>query len=35
MSNPVINRDPGIMGGAPVFMGTHLPVGIMIDHLLS
>ena len=35
MSNPVINRDPNIMSGTPVFMGTRVPVSILIDHLLG
>ena len=33
MSNTVINRDPEILGGTPVFMGTRGPVCILIEHL--
>jgi uncharacterized protein (DUF433 family) len=29
----VINRDPDILGGAPVFTGTRVPVQTLIDYL--
>lgn len=29
----VINRDPEILGGTPVFLGTRVPVQSLIDHL--
>ena len=29
----VINRDPDILGGTPVFMGTRVPVRILFEHL--
>lgn len=29
----VINRDPEILGGTPVFMGTRVPVRILFEHL--
>lgn len=29
----VINQDPEIHGGAPVFTGTRVPVKSLIDHL--
>ena len=29
----VINRDPDIMSGTPVFMGTRVPVQILFDWL--
>ncbi len=29
----LINRDPEIMGGTPVFMGTRVPVVTLIDYL--
>jgi len=29
----LINRDPEIMGGTPVFMGTRVPIKTMFDHL--
>ena len=33
MENPVISRDPEIMGGAPVFLGTRVPVQTLLDYL--
>ena len=33
MSNTVINRNPNILGGTPVFMGTRVPVRILMEHL--
>ncbi len=32
-SNPVIVRDPEILGGAAVFRGTRVPVQAMFDYL--
>ncbi|MCY4155683.1 MAG: DUF433 domain-containing protein [Gammaproteobacteria bacterium] len=32
MSNAVINRNPGILGGVPVFMGTRVPVRILMEY---
>ena len=29
----LINVDPEILGGEPVFMGTRVPVSTLIDHL--
>ena len=29
----VINQDPEIHGGVPVFKGTRVPVEALIDHL--
>ena len=29
----VINRDPDILGGIPVFTGTRVPVQTLIDYL--
>ena len=29
----VINRDPDILGGTPVFAGTRVPVQTLIDYL--
>ena len=29
----LINRDPEIMSGTPVFMGTRVPIKTMFDHL--
>ena len=29
----VINRDPDILGGTPVFTGTRVPVQTLIDYL--
>lgn len=31
--NKLINRDPEILGGTPVFMGTRVPVQTLIDYL--
>ncbi len=32
-AEPVIHRDPEIMGGRPVFVGTRVPVQMMLDYL--
>ncbi|MDQ3703863.1 MAG: DUF433 domain-containing protein [Chloroflexota bacterium] len=29
----LINRDPEILGGMPVFMGTRVPVQNLLDYL--
>lgn len=29
----VIDRNPGILGGTPVFTGTRVPVRILMEHL--
>ena len=29
----VVHRDPEILGGAPVFVGTRVPVKILFDYL--
>ncbi len=29
----IINRDPEIMSGAPVFKGTRVPIKTLIDYL--
>ncbi|MDO8598117.1 MAG: DUF433 domain-containing protein [Sulfuricaulis sp.] len=31
--NIVIHRDPEILGGTPVFLGTRVPVRILFDYL--
>jgi uncharacterized protein (DUF433 family) len=31
----VVHSDPEIMGGTPVFVGTRVPVQILIDHLVG
>jgi uncharacterized protein (DUF433 family) len=33
MTHPVINRDPDVMGGTPVFCGTRVPVQTLIEYL--
>lgn len=33
MSSSVINIDPEILGGTPVFNGTRVPVESLFDHL--
>ena len=30
---PVIHRDPEILGGTPVFVGTRVPAQSLIDYL--
>ncbi len=32
-AEPLINVDPEILGGEPVFMGTRVPVKTLVDHL--
>ena len=29
----VVHRDPDILGGAPVFVGTRVPVKALLDYL--
>ena len=31
----VVHRDPEIMGGEPVFVGTRVPVQALIDTMLA
>lgn len=33
MNNTVIDRDPDILRGTPVFRGTRVPVRILFEHL--
>jgi uncharacterized protein (DUF433 family) len=33
MKRPVISRSPDVMGGAPVFDGTRVPVQTLLDYL--
>jgi uncharacterized protein (DUF433 family) len=33
MKQPVLSRSPDVMGGAPVFCGTRVPVQTLIDYL--
>jgi uncharacterized protein (DUF433 family) len=33
MGRSVISRDPTVMGGAPVFRGTRVPVQTLLDYL--
>lgn len=35
MAEPVIIKDPGILGGMPVFRGTRVPVQNLIDYLAT
>jgi uncharacterized protein (DUF433 family) len=30
---PLVSRDPNVMGGAPVFCGTRVPVQTLLDYL--
>jgi uncharacterized protein (DUF433 family) len=29
----IVHRDPQILGGAPVFVGTRVPLQALLDHL--
>ena len=33
MTDKLIDRDPDILGGTPVFAGTGVPVRILMEHL--
>ena len=33
MTDTIINRNPNILGGTPVFAGTRVPIRIPFDHL--
>ena len=33
MYDKAISRDPGILGGIPVFSGTRIPIRILTEHL--
>ena len=33
MTDKLIDRNPDILGGTPVFSGTRVPVRIMMEHL--
>ena len=33
MQNSIVNKDPEILGGTPVFAGTRVPVRILFEHL--
>ena len=33
MTDTLIERNPEILGGTPVFAGTRVPVRILIEHL--
>ncbi len=33
MEQPVVSRNPEIMGGTPVFAGTRVPVQTLLDYL--
>ena len=33
MTRPIINRDPDILSGTPVFMGTRVPIKALFDYL--
>ena len=33
MADKLIDRNPDILGGAPVFSGTRVPVRILMEHL--
>ena len=33
MQQPVVSRNPEVMGGTPVFAGTRVPVQTLLDYL--
>jgi uncharacterized protein (DUF433 family) len=33
MEKPVVHRDPEILGGTPVFVGTRVPIKNLFDYL--
>ena len=33
MKEPIVSRDPGVMGGTPVFYGTRVPLQTLLDYL--
>jgi uncharacterized protein (DUF433 family) len=33
MKQSAVSRDPDVMGGAPVFTGTRVPVQTLLDYL--
>ena len=33
MTDKLIDRNPDILGGTPVFIGTRVPVRILMEHL--
>ena len=33
MTDTLIDRNPDILGGTPVFAGTRVPVRILMEHL--
>ena len=33
MTDRLIDKDPDILGGTPVFSGTRVPVRILMEHL--
>ena len=33
MTDTLINRDPDILGGTPVFSGTRVPIHILMEYL--
>ena len=35
IDQPLITRDPDILGGTPVFAGTRVPVQTLLDYLAA
>jgi len=33
MKQPIVSCDPEVLGGAPVFSGTRVPVQTLVDYL--
>jgi uncharacterized protein (DUF433 family) len=32
-ASEIVTKNPDILGGAPVFIGTRVPVGTLLDYL--
>lgn len=35
VADPVVSRHPRMLGGAPCFAGTRVPIKALFDHLLA
>jgi uncharacterized protein (DUF433 family) len=33
MAQSIISRDPEVLGGTPVFVGTRVPIRVLLEHL--
>jgi len=32
MAQSIISRDPEVLGGTPVFVGTRVPIRVLLEH---